>query len=134
MTSPAGGRNQTGSQDLHPCSHRILRNGARLGRPCKVPRTRARNLGCISTAALARFFFASAGPSHSTISRVLTGTWYGDDYVYDASGQGPNKEFRVLQALNAAQRRPARARELVEELLSSLRTAGLLGVDASGRT
>ena len=49
MTSPAGGRNQTGSQDLHPCSHRILRNGARLGRPCKVPRTRARNLGCIST-------------------------------------------------------------------------------------
>lgn len=84
------------------------------------------------SAALARFFFASAGPSHSTISRVLTGTGYGDDYVYDASGQGPNKEFRVLQALNAAQRRPARARDLVEELLSSLRTAGLLGVDASG--
>lgn len=84
------------------------------------------------SAALARFFFAGAGPSHSTISRVLTGTGYGDDYVYDASGQGPNKEFRVLHALNEAQRRPARARKLVEELLSSLRTAGLLGVDASG--
>lgn len=55
MTSPAGGQNQTGSQDLHPCSHRILRNGARLGRPCKVPRTRARNLGCISTTAFTCF-------------------------------------------------------------------------------
>lgn len=43
------------------------------------------------SAALARFFFASAGPSHSTISRVLTGTGYGDDYVYDASGQGPEQ-------------------------------------------
>lgn len=83
-------------------------------------------------AALAMFFHGGAGPSHSTISRVLTGTGYGDDYAYTPNVQGPNKEDRVLKGLKGAQRRPARARDLVEELLSALRTGGLIGGDAAG--
>lgn len=84
------------------------------------------------SAALAMFVHAGAGPSHSVISRVLTGTGYGDDYTYDRDVQGPNKEQRVLQALREAQRRPARARDLVEELLSAFRTANLVGAEAAG--
>ena len=84
------------------------------------------------SAAIAMFFHGGAGPSHSAISRVLTGTGYGDDYTYNKDVQGPNKERRVLRALRQAQRHPARARDLVEELLSALRTAGLIGGDAAG--
>ena len=84
------------------------------------------------SAALAMFFHGGAGPSHTTITTVLTGSGYGDDYVYTPSIQGKNKEQRVLQALRIAQREPARARHLVDELLSALRVAGLIGSDAAG--
>lgn len=83
-------------------------------------------------AALAKFFHGGGGPSHAEISRVLTGTGYGDDYVYTVGIQGPNKEQRVLQGLTMAQRQPARARDLVEGLLSTLRLSGLIGGDATG--
>lgn len=83
-------------------------------------------------AALAMFFHGGDGPSHSTISRVLIGAGFGDGYVYNPNVQGPNKEQRVLQGLRAVQRQPARARDLVEELLSALRVAGLIGGVASG--
>ncbi|MBD3781620.1 MAG: abortive infection family protein [Micrococcales bacterium] len=84
------------------------------------------------SSALAMFFHSGNGPSHTVISRVLTGTGYGDGYTYDPDARGPNKEARVLRGLQEAQRRPSRARELVEELLSALRTAGLVGQDATG--
>ena len=42
-------------------------------------------------AAIAKFFHGGAGPSHSEISRVLTGTGYSDDYTYDPDVHGPNK-------------------------------------------
>lgn len=84
------------------------------------------------SAALALFFHGGAGPSHTTISNVLTGSGYGDDYIYVPNVQGKNKEQRVLQALRAARREPARARSLVEELLSALRVAGLIGGEAAG--
>ena len=77
------------------------------------------------SAALAMFFHGGAGPSHTTITTVLTGSGYGDDYVYTPSIQGKNKEQRVLQALRIAQREPARARHLVDELLSALRVAAV---------
>ena len=70
------------------------------------------------SAALAMFFHKGLGPSHTVVSRVLTGTGYGDGYTYDPDVQGPNKEQRVLQALTRAQREPARSRDLVAELRS----------------
>lgn len=83
-------------------------------------------------AALAKFFHGGEGPSHTTVSQVLTGTGYGDGYTYDPKVQGVNKEQRVLRGLRTAQKRPDRARDLVEGLLSALRTEALVGGDASG--
>lgn len=83
-------------------------------------------------AAIAKFFHGGAGPSHSEISRVLTGTGYSDDYTYDPDVHGPNKEKRVLRGLALAKRQPARARELVDGLLSLLRVNGLIGEGAAG--
>lgn len=82
--------------------------------------------------AVAKFFHGGAGPSHSEISRILTGSGYGDSYVYVPGAQGPNKEQRVLEGLTRAKRQPARAKELLNGLLSALRGAGLIGDDASG--
>ncbi|NYE01108.1 hypothetical protein BJY21_002292 [Kineosphaera limosa] len=84
------------------------------------------------SAALAMFFHGGAGPSHTTITTVLTGSGYGDNYVYNPNAQGTNKQQRVLTALRTAQREPTRARTLVDELLSTLRVAGLIGEEASG--
>lgn len=83
-------------------------------------------------AAIGKFFHGGAGPTHTEITRVLTGTGYGDGYAYNPDVQGPNKEQRVLQGLTQARRQPARARDLVDGLLSLLRVAGLIGVDAAG--
>lgn len=82
--------------------------------------------------ALARFFRGGAGPSHSVISRVLVEAGYFDDYEARADVQGPNKESRVLRAFGAARAEPARARKLIEGLLSALRLDGLVGDGASG--
>ncbi|MCE1179876.1 MAG: abortive infection family protein [Micrococcales bacterium] len=82
-------------------------------------------------AALAMFFHSGTGPSHTAISRALTGTGYGDDYTYNPNVVGPNKEQRVLQGLTLAKRQPARARDLVDAILSTLRTAGLIGSGAT---
>ena len=84
------------------------------------------------SAAMAMFFHGGAGPSHTTITTVLTGSGYGDNYVYNPNAQGTNKQQRVLTALRTAQREPTRARTLVDELLSTLRVAGLIGEEASG--
>ncbi len=45
-------------------------------------------------AALARFFHAGAGPSHSVLTRVLSGTGFGDGYEYRPDKPGPTKEER----------------------------------------
>ena len=52
------------------------------------------------SAALAMFFHGGAGPSHTTITTVLTGSGYGDNYVYNPNAQGTNKQQRVLTALS----------------------------------
>ncbi len=82
--------------------------------------------------AVARFFHAGAGPSHSSISRVLVESGYSDEYEFTPEVQGPNKEARVLRAFSAARTHPARARQLVDDLLGSLRLAGLLGGGVGG--
>jgi len=43
------------------------------------------------SAAIAMFFHGGAGPSHTVVSRVLTGTGYGDDYTYDPDVQGTTR-------------------------------------------
>jgi len=77
-------------------------------------------------AAVAKFFHGGAGPSHTEITRVLTRTGYSDGYTYNPSAQGPNQEQGVLQGFTQAMRHPARARDLVEGLLSLLGVAGLI--------
>jgi Abortive infection C-terminus len=75
-------------------------------------------------AALARFFFGGAGPSHASITNVSAAAGYADDDPYSPVTQGPNKEERVRTVLDAARRRPERARELVDALLVQLRVYG----------
>ncbi|NEE01512.1 abortive infection family protein [Phytoactinopolyspora halotolerans] len=77
-------------------------------------------------AALGKFFFAGAGPSHSTLTRAFLNTGYGQDDPYDEAAGAPNKQQRVLAVVNAARRRPAGARRLVDELLTALRMEGCL--------
>lgn len=76
------------------------------------------------SAALGRFFFGGSGPSHTDLTRAFTASGYAADAVYDAETKTPNKQQRVLQACSAARRRPDRARELIEQLLSLLRVRG----------
>ena len=83
--------------------------------------------------AVAAFFLGGAGPRHALITDVLTRSGYGDDWVYGAP-DAANKETRVRRALHAARRQPIRSRELVEGLLSLLRTEGLIGAPESERT
>ena len=66
--------------------------------------------------AIARFFHGGAGPSHSSLSRVLMESGYFDDYDARAGVQGLNKESRVLRAFAAARAEPSRARKLVDGL------------------
>jgi len=85
-------------------------------------------------AAFAAFFRGGEGPRHSTISSALTGAGYGDSYEYDPTGQGPNKEQRVLAAFRRARAEPGNGRRLVESLLSALRTEQLIGQVGSPRS
>lgn len=82
--------------------------------------------------ALARFFHGGSGPSHSSITRVLVGCGYSDGYQPTQAVGGPNKEARVLQAFAAARAHPARARQMVDDLLGTLRLASLIGDGAGG--
>jgi hypothetical protein len=75
-------------------------------------------------AALAGFFFGGAGPSHTRLSTVFVGAGYSADDPYSPVAQTPNKETRVLTVMRAAQRRPERARDLVDALLTQLRVHG----------
>jgi hypothetical protein len=75
-------------------------------------------------AALASFFHAGVGPSHSKIGTVFAGAGYGEDDPWDPRTQQPNKETRVRTVLLAAVRRPERARKVVDALLVALRVHG----------
>ena len=74
-------------------------------------------------AALGRFFHGGSGPSHTSLSSAFAQAGYGEDDPYD--GSFPNKERRVQVVVAAAARRPVRARELVEAILTQLRVAGM---------
>lgn len=82
--------------------------------------------------ALGRFFFAGAGPSHTRLTGVFAAAGYGDADPYDPVTQQPNKEQRVQTVLRVASRRSARARELVDGLLSALRVHGSFDSDRDG--
>ena len=75
--------------------------------------------------ALGAFFHGGSGPSHATITGVLLRTGYseGDGYVAGRM-DNPNKEQRVQSAVRRAIRRPDRARDLTEGMLTQLRLHG----------
>lgn len=73
-------------------------------------------------AALGRFFHTGIGPSHAALTAAFAQGGYSDVDPYD--GTMPNKERRVQTVVIAAARRPQRARELVEALLTQLRVDG----------
>lgn len=78
-------------------------------------------------AALGRFFHGGSGPSHSALTSAFLSAGLGD--VAPASSDpksmpGPNKEKRVQTTVCAAIRTPQHARQLVNGLLSTLRTHG----------
>jgi len=75
-------------------------------------------------AALARYFHAGVGPSHTELTRAITVSGYAADAPYDAETRTPNKATRVRQAFAAAQRRPHGARTLVDQMLMMLRVGG----------
>lgn len=72
-------------------------------------------------ATLGRFFTGGAGPRHTDLDAVFLRTGFGDIAPYDDTQ--PNKEIRVRRTVQAAIRRPTRARELVEGLLAEMRAA-----------
>lgn len=78
-------------------------------------------------AAVAAFFHGGQGPKRSSITSVVTGAGYGDDYVYAPNAAGPNKETRVPQAFARARRQPRQGHRLFDGLLSALRHERLLG-------
>lgn len=77
-------------------------------------------------AAVAAFFHGGVGPSHSVISRCLTGAGLNDGHQYNPTTQGVNKEERVLQAFHRA-RRDGNEKTLLDALLSALRHDRLIG-------
>ena len=83
--------------------------------------------------AVAAFFHGGGGPSHSVVSRALTGAGLDDGHVYEPNKIGPSKEQRVLAAFRRAERAGG-GRKLVEGLLSTLRHEGLIGRTAGERS
>lgn len=77
-------------------------------------------------AAFGKFFFAGAGPSHTTLTGVFAASGYANEDPYNPTLGTPNKQQRVLIVFRAAERRSAQARRLVEELLVALRVEGCL--------
>ena len=77
-------------------------------------------------ATLDAFVTGGDGPRHSVLSRVFVRTGYVNAAPYDSSSrvQQMNKEDRVRNAVSAAVREPARARDLVEGLLAEYRAFG----------
>ncbi|WP_197377548.1 abortive infection family protein [Mycolicibacterium baixiangningiae] len=75
-------------------------------------------------ATLARFYFGGNGSTHTKLTAAFAASGFGDAAPYDELTHTPNKEIRVRQAIQAAVRRPTRARQLVESLLRDLRAGG----------
>jgi hypothetical protein len=82
--------------------------------------------------ALGAFFHGGSGPSHSMITGVILRAGYsdGDDYVAGRM-DNPNKEQRVQSAVRRAIRRPDRARDLTEGLLTQLRLHGCFQTEST---
>ena len=79
--------------------------------------------------ALGRFFHGGAGPSHSRLTSAFAAAGYGADDPYRVADGTPNKETRVHIVVRAATRRSARARDLVDGILTSLRLSGMFDVE-----
>ncbi|WP_430791299.1 abortive infection family protein [Actinoplanes sp. G11-F43] len=83
-------------------------------------------------AVLGRFFFGGAGPSHSVLTSAFARAGYASDDPYDPRTATPNKQQRVQVVFQAAERHPARGKDLVEAILSALRVHGCFDTERSG--
>lgn len=84
-------------------------------------------------AAVAAFFHGGEGPTHSAVSRALTGAGLNNGYVYKPNQSGTSKEQRVLDAFRRAEHEGS-GRKLVEGLLSALRHLNLVGAPEAERS
>lgn len=75
-------------------------------------------------ACLGRSFTGGAGPRHTDISAVFERAGFSDVDPYNPAEGVPNKEARVRTVVEAVIRRPQRARELLDGLLSEMRASG----------
>ncbi|MDC8993691.1 abortive infection family protein [Mycobacterium marinum] len=75
-------------------------------------------------ATFARFYLGGNGSTHAKLTAAFVGSGFGDAAPYDEVTHTPNKEIRVRRAIQAAVRRPARARQLIDSLLRDLRAGG----------
>lgn len=64
------------------------------------------------------------GSTHTKLTAAFVGSGFGDAAPYDELTHTPNKEVRVRRTIQAAVRRPARARQLIDSLLRDLRVGG----------
>lgn len=85
------------------------------------------------SAAMAEFFYAGSGPSHTDLTRAFKVSGFSGSDPYDPVSGTPNKQQRVLAVFSAAQRRPISARKLVEQMLTLLRVGGDLNVDLNSK-
>lgn len=86
---------------------------------CTMPAPANREIA----ATLGRFFNGGEGPRHTDLTSVFNRTGYHDADPL-RPGVDVNKETRVREVVIAAERRPARARELVDGLLAEMRSYG----------
>lgn len=75
-------------------------------------------------ATFARFYLGGNGSTHTKLTAAFVGSGLGDAAPYDEVTHTPNKEIRVRRSIQAAIRRPARARQLIDSLLRDLRAGG----------
>lgn len=73
---------------------------------------------------MARFYFGGNGSTHTKLTAAFVASGFGDAAPYDEVTRTPNKEVRVRRTIEAAVRRPTRARQLIDALLRDLRAGG----------
>lgn len=73
---------------------------------------------------IARFYLGGAGSTHPKLSASFQKSGYADADPYDPQTRTPSKEVRIARVIQAAVRRPVKARELMDSLLRDLRAGG----------
>lgn len=80
--------------------------------------------------ALGAFFNGGDGPTHDALTGVFMRCGYASDDAFDPVERTPSKEKRIQAVVMAAVKRPQRARELIDGLLTALRLKNAFHPDA----